>query len=452
MKNQYVGDINDYGKYGLLRFLSSKGIKIGLNWYLTEKDLSSHGKYTRYLQNTTERYRDPELFDALCSIGIRNDKSVRIIQEAGLIDNAVFFDQVLNLHKPGMTPAGREIERRLWYNNSTLILKEADLIFADPDNGMTTTRTARMKDSEKYVLPEEIREYYQSGKNVVYYCHKGRRNKQDWEKAKTEITKYIPGAKIAVLSYHRGSSPFFIFIIHPDKYMNYNTILDEFVHTGWQSVFSRESVGEKNNRLDNNSEPFTADNREILSKLEDEIKKNVKEIWMQDIREDYLNGRLLKEDTLKNSFYFHLRKRLDPLFKQANVVVFTEFRLKELNQIADIAIVQIEPWTPLKAEKNLEDSVINILALFEFKYKSYSKQIEAAIYKDKYKIKQYINTYKDKYRDCRYYYVVLYEELVDPFFWMEKEDAQWAGGYVTELASGYVDDGEMVFDCRDYNL
>lgn len=452
MKNQYVGDINDYGKYGLLRFLAGKGIQIGINWYLTENDSTGHGKYTDYLGDTSERYRDPELFDALCSIGIRKDKSVRMIQKADLINNAVFYDQVLNLHKPEMTPAGREIERRLWFNNSTLVFKQADLIFADPDNGMTTTKIARMKDSEKFVLPEEISVYYQSGKNVVYYCHKGRRNKEDWEKAKTEITKYIPGAKIAVLSYHRGSSPFYIFVIHPDQYVFYNTILDEFERTEWHSVFSREPVGEKAFQFKNSSEPFPVTNQEILSKLAFEIQKNVKEIWMHDIRDDYLNGRLLKEDTLKNSFYFHLRNRLDPLFKQANVVVFTEFRLKELNQIADIAIVQIEPWTPLKAERNLEDSVINILALFELKYKSYSKQIEKAIYKDKDKIRQYIEIYKDIYPACRYYYTVLYEELVDPFFWMEKEDAKWAGGYVTELASGYVDDGEMVFDCRDYNF
>jgi hypothetical protein len=41
MKNQYVGDIGDYGKYSLLRFLSLHGIQIGINWYLTENDQSS---------------------------------------------------------------------------------------------------------------------------------------------------------------------------------------------------------------------------------------------------------------------------------------------------------------------------------------------------------------------------------------------------------------------------
>ena len=38
MKNQYFGDIGDYGKYSLLRAFSSERILVGINWYLTEDD------------------------------------------------------------------------------------------------------------------------------------------------------------------------------------------------------------------------------------------------------------------------------------------------------------------------------------------------------------------------------------------------------------------------------
>ena len=55
MKNQYVGDIGDYGKYGLLRFLANKGIKIGVNWYLTENDLTNDGNKTDYLKDDKEK-------------------------------------------------------------------------------------------------------------------------------------------------------------------------------------------------------------------------------------------------------------------------------------------------------------------------------------------------------------------------------------------------------------
>ena len=34
MKNQYFGDIGDYGKYGLLRWLAGQGLSIAVNWYL----------------------------------------------------------------------------------------------------------------------------------------------------------------------------------------------------------------------------------------------------------------------------------------------------------------------------------------------------------------------------------------------------------------------------------
>ena len=39
MKSQYIGDIGDYGKYGLLRFLESNGIRLGVNWYMTPEVL-----------------------------------------------------------------------------------------------------------------------------------------------------------------------------------------------------------------------------------------------------------------------------------------------------------------------------------------------------------------------------------------------------------------------------
>lgn len=39
MKHQYIGDINDYRKYALLRTLSADGVnRIGVCWMLTPDD------------------------------------------------------------------------------------------------------------------------------------------------------------------------------------------------------------------------------------------------------------------------------------------------------------------------------------------------------------------------------------------------------------------------------
>ena len=43
MKNQYFGDIGDYGKYGLLKFLGERDVKIAVNWYLTKNDQNKSG-------------------------------------------------------------------------------------------------------------------------------------------------------------------------------------------------------------------------------------------------------------------------------------------------------------------------------------------------------------------------------------------------------------------------
>lgn len=50
MKDQYVGDIGDFGKYSLLRAFTDAGVKVGVNWYLTENDGSTDGKFTEYLK------------------------------------------------------------------------------------------------------------------------------------------------------------------------------------------------------------------------------------------------------------------------------------------------------------------------------------------------------------------------------------------------------------------
>ena len=241
MKNQYVGDIGDYGKYGLLRFLAGQGIKIGVNWYLTDDDKSADGKFTTYLDNPADRVCDPELFDALKEIVARGkDKSVKMVQDAGLIPGAEYFGEKLKGSK--LEVSAREWGRRLWFNNSTLMLGDAELVFADPDNGISFTKTARNKDSEKFVLPEEICRYYNDGRNVVYYCHKGRRKPEEWEKTKTQIRQYIRDAQILAVTFCRGTQRSYIFVIHPDRYQKYELLLQAFLQTEWKRMFRWEPV------------------------------------------------------------------------------------------------------------------------------------------------------------------------------------------------------------------
>lgn len=49
MKNQYFGDVGNYGKYAMFRYLANDGIITSVNWYLMPDDGSNDGKVTSYL-------------------------------------------------------------------------------------------------------------------------------------------------------------------------------------------------------------------------------------------------------------------------------------------------------------------------------------------------------------------------------------------------------------------
>lgn len=240
MKNQYIGDIGDYGKYGLLRFLANRGIKIGINWYLRECDGSSDGRFTGYLNHSEERIYDSELFDVLQRIAILQDKNIKMIEQSGIIPNADFYSEVLKSQV--LKPDERELNRKLWFSNSTLLLEDADIIFADPDNGISYRKSARRKDSDKFIFPEEVSCYYNSGKNVFFYCHKGRRKAEAWELAKIQIREYIRDAQILAITFHRGTQRSYIFVLHPDCYLKYKQILNDFMASEWGRIFSWESI------------------------------------------------------------------------------------------------------------------------------------------------------------------------------------------------------------------
>ncbi len=246
MKNQYVCDIGDYGKYGLLRFLAQHGFRIGVNWYLTDNDGSSDGNKTAYLEKDSERNYDPVVYDSLRAIAERSgqmDRTVQMIQEAGLIPNAIFFDKPLNTDQT--SPMKRAWNRRSWFEYSKRSFRAVDLVFADPDNGITYKKSLRNKGSEKYILPEEVAQYYYGGKDVVFYCHRGRRVTEEWERAKVQIKEHVCDADLFVLTFHRGVQRSYIFVVHPEHAERYESMLTEFIaDTSWgkDGAFTREDV------------------------------------------------------------------------------------------------------------------------------------------------------------------------------------------------------------------
>ncbi|MBN9076322.1 MAG: hypothetical protein BGN87_05235 [Rhizobiales bacterium 65-79] len=98
MKHQYVGDINDYRKYALLRALSSGGAnRVGVCWMLTPDDGGADGGKLAYL-GQPERHRrfDPELFDILTRAAAEPDRRrLQSIEDSGAIPGAAYYNETL---------------------------------------------------------------------------------------------------------------------------------------------------------------------------------------------------------------------------------------------------------------------------------------------------------------------------------------------------------------------
>ena len=238
MKNQYVGDVGDFGKYSLLQAFLHENVKVGVNWYLTKDDGSTDGTLTNYLEKEEYRRLNEKLFSFLGEIAFREDKCVGDIENGKILPKALFYTEILT---PSGLPEERATARKMWFEKSRKKMSKADLVFLDPDNGLLASNDPKKLKAEKYVLPDEVKSYFADGSNVVYYCHRGRRNEAKWTEYKRIMFDMVPEARSIVLTFHRGTQRSYVFMIHERDYEKYRRIVDAFLED-WKGVFTEETI------------------------------------------------------------------------------------------------------------------------------------------------------------------------------------------------------------------
>lgn len=166
MKDQYVGDINDYRKYALLRALGSGCTnRIGVCWMLTPTDGRTDGGRLGYLQQP-ERHRhvDPELFDILAhATSAPEYRRLATIEDSGAIPGALYHNELL---------PNDLASRHAFMGRCAYAFRDVDLIFFDPDNGLEVSSMPKgRKNSSKYLYLDEVAAFYASGKSLLIYQH-----------------------------------------------------------------------------------------------------------------------------------------------------------------------------------------------------------------------------------------------------------------------------------------
>lgn len=158
------------------------------------------------------------------------------------------------------------------------------------------------------------------------------------------------------------------------------------------------------------------------------IDEAIQSIWKTEIKHDYDENWIMNEDGLKTALYFHLRKRLAPVFAEHNLRIFTEFKDAEFSESGfrpDMVIAGIDMNSDAECWRG---AVTDCLAVLELKFKSRFLDKEA-IYADYEKLRAYTERLD---LSCRLYMATIWECEDDPTTWIRK-NAAWAKGKVTEL-------------------
>ena len=235
MKNQYFGDVGDFGKYGLLSALSSSGMKLGVNWYLTNNDTKTDGKFIEYLHKPEFVDSDTELAGFLrgcLDLGNRNVSEIRSFERFSGFE---FHDDILELkHIKALNEAGRRKRsevRNKWFEDSLEILSSCNLIFCDPDNGIETKAMSKIGiDSVKYVMIDEIKTMIERGHSLIIYNHRDRSTEESYISRFKEIKNQLSNdISLRVIRFNRYSARDYLIFMQENHKNQLNVQIDQFL-------------------------------------------------------------------------------------------------------------------------------------------------------------------------------------------------------------------------------
>jgi len=173
MRDEYVGDVGDFGKYLLLnelRDIAGREIKIGINWYYNTRPATAF----RYLSdNNSPQFKkiNETLFAHLGNLYASRQPRLSEIEDQKIVKGCLCYREPIPYSYPRNV---REGHRKQWFDESLIALNDAKIIFLDPDNGIPPdTVTMSDIDAVKYAFIDEIYGYYKS-KSVILYQHENR--------------------------------------------------------------------------------------------------------------------------------------------------------------------------------------------------------------------------------------------------------------------------------------
>ena len=237
MQDRYTGDLGDFSKLGILRVLQSAGLSIGVNWYLTpDENHNGDGRHVKYLNQEEYKACDEVLWLELKNIVENNHRKACCLESESIL-KAHFYSERLDFR--GKTKAERELMRKAWHDKALKALVGNDIACVDPDNGLIVPSAVGKPKENKYVLCDELADYYAQHSSVIYYQHKARKQ-DDFYIRQHEKLIHAPefaGSKGLALKFITTSQRYYFFIIQPQHQEIIEKAVLEMLVGPWKNHF-----------------------------------------------------------------------------------------------------------------------------------------------------------------------------------------------------------------------
>jgi hypothetical protein len=239
MRDSYVADVGDFGKYALLNALAGDDLRLGVLWYRnSEPDATQDGRFIAYPEL---RACDPNLYDRLAQILKEGQRSLARVEKDRILPGTTLFygKTVPAPQTPCFSAPAREAQTRLrvaWFDEAFNTLSAPGLVFLDPDNGIASKRAKKhWRSSVKYVFEDEVTEWRKRGQSVVLYQHQQRRSLLA-QVSEQQETLEAAGTCYAV-SFHRRAARIYYIVAADEHKSRISERLTCFLTGGWGDHF-----------------------------------------------------------------------------------------------------------------------------------------------------------------------------------------------------------------------
>lgn len=244
MQHRYVGDIGDFGKFGLINFLVRNGenkeaLRLGVLWFLThprEKEAQKKdGKHTNYLSETKGKVfsqYNPTLHQKLRQVLAKQRHLSEISNHEILPKDTIYWEEVAE--DPYLPSTYRKLYRQAYLAQAAIAVRKAHLVFCDPDNGLGNFGSdASSNNSGKSIFLDELKMLWELKHSLLIYNHRPRQSEEILRGRYHQLKSHLKAEQITVFRYRKGTQRDFLLISQTKHRKTLEPRVREFQNTLW---------------------------------------------------------------------------------------------------------------------------------------------------------------------------------------------------------------------------